>query len=119
MVMSHAQGLLRFENGQIGHLIYHGTSDIMLPMYYDTPEVAWEEYQKRGGRYPEECTHKKDKVEVYSDYGGGFYWEGTACRKCKAIDYKYTTPYGDEVTGKRDFEYINGKPEWVKELFEE
>lgn len=117
--MSRAQGLVRFENGQIGHLIYNGTSDIMLPRYYDTNNKAGEAYRNKEDMFPDECTHKKEKVVIYSDYGGGFWWNGTACTQCKALDYMYINPYGDEITGKRDFEYIDGQPDWVKEYWGE
>jgi hypothetical protein len=45
---------------------------------------------------------------MFTDYGGGFYWAGTACRKCMMI-LSGRSPYNLEDD---DF-YTNGVPIWA------
>ena len=113
--MSRANGLIKFKDGSIKWTIYNGTVDQMHPLYYNTNEEAWKGYKHDD--YPEVCKHEKETVEIYSDYGGGFYWEGKCCTTCKSIGYDYTDPYGDEITGENRLDYTDGMPEWVKEFF--
>jgi hypothetical protein len=59
------------------------------------------------------CTcGNKEEVEIYSNYGGGFYFLGEACRNCKYVNAFYE----EDGLGCYWIKGIkHGKPNWLKE----
>ena len=109
--MSSSYGAIRFKSdGKLLYYLYDGTSDICIPSLCDDIEDIW----KDNGWSRCKCGHD-ESVEIYSDYGSGFYWEGRACRHCKAIT-KSLEPWSneDEIVSITD-----GQPEWLKEIWED
>ena len=122
--MSASFALIKFKRtGNIYFGCYEGTSDTMNP-YICTPEECYDEkvdcycsiwYCRNLGRQHKEWIFPTDiddldEVEIYSDYGGGFYWAGIGSESIKMID----SPV-DEF-GELDFGKItDGRPEWVEE----
>lgn len=51
-----------------------------------------------------------DDVEIYSDYGGGFYWDGTGSESEKVI-VTFLVPFDQCPEDIKD-----GQPEWVKDF---
>lgn len=126
--MSRAFALVKFKKtGNIYCGCYNGTCDIMLP-FLCTPQECYDEKldcywaitycQELSNRYgswkfPDDVTDIDD-IEIYSDYGGGFYWPGTGSESIKMID-TCLDPYEElEWTDIKD-----GVPEWVEEFFKQ
>lgn len=123
--MSAAYGMVKFKStGNIYMCCYEGTSDIMIPFIFKPNECIDEEgcYRaisygrklcdgyKRSWEFP--VVDDLDECEIYSDYGGGFYWNGTGSES--AMMLKEPINFGEDVPyGK----YTNGKPEWVTEFW--
>ena len=107
--MSSASARVRFPDGEVRHCIYHGTSDTLVPQLFDTSREAWD--TARTG-WPEtgEVSGEVFDVEIYSDYGGGFYWGGQATREFVLSDF--TAPFDDDFNPRR-IETTDGEPEWV------
>lgn len=98
--MSHSGGEVRFKDGSVRYVEYNGTCDVMFPLSYVTREEMRENWRE----YPEEpkCEHKNiEKVELYSDYGNGFDWNGECCKDCGWIT-KGLDPHWEE---EEDSEY--------------
>lgn len=123
--MSASFGLVKFKKtGNIYYGCYEGTTDIMIP-YICTPEECYNEERdcycaitycrklssQQSWRFPDDIADLDD-IEIYSDYGGGFYWRGTGSESIKMIK-NYLNPF-EEVW--EDMKY--GEPEWVKEFLE-
>ena len=122
--MSATFGLVKFKKtGNIYYACYEGTTDIMIP-YLCTPEECYDEktdsywaitYCRELGdkhktwKFPDNIADLDD-IEIYSDYGGGFYWSGTGSESIKMIN-DYLMPYEQCW---EDMKY--GEPEWVKEF---
>lgn len=51
-----------------------------------------------------DCEHDEEAVELYTDYSYGFYWKGSACKKCMMI-----------IQGRTPFEDDNGISDVVSE----
>lgn len=103
--MSHSRGAVKFNSdGKIMFYEYNGTSDVCIYHLYETiKEVSdnWFNHEWLN------CDCGQDEpVEIYSNYGGGFYWKGKACRFCKAFT-ENASPY------EADEEIIDGQPEWM------
>lgn len=81
--MSHASGTVTFEDGVVLHYEYDGTTDVCIPDLYTT----YDEMASNWRNHPwKECScGNKETVTIYSSYGGGFEWEGKACRHCMCI----------------------------------
>lgn len=99
--MSHSSGSVVFhKDGLVMHCEYDGTSDIMIPALWDTEEEMidnWRTFNRK------KCSCGNfEPVTIYSNYGGGFDWEGEACRTCKAINNDHL-----ESGWKEDLEYRN------------
>jgi hypothetical protein len=85
--MSHAIGEVYLPEGTlIGAFEYDGTIDwacTAIVKHRDELEATW--------RSPanQRCCNCPVKgsvpVILWTDYGGGFYWDSTACLKCRAI----------------------------------
>ncbi|MFZ0829174.1 MAG: putative immunity protein [Verrucomicrobiia bacterium] len=102
--MSHASGLVRFEDGTLRHFLYDGTNDFPLPKLWASSDAAW-------GHRREEDRHKKctcgrppESVEAFTFYGRGFEWPTTACRRCRVI-VDCTTP--------SELGTLHGVPDWL------
>lgn len=124
--MSHAFGLVKFKTtGNIYYCCYDGTSDIMVP-FLCTPEECYnkdydlydpieycQKLSKGKSWYLPDNISDLDAIEIYSDYGGGFYWAGTGSESAKMIE-NYLNPFNDVSW----FDIHDGSPEWVKEFLE-
>ena len=127
--MSKEWGLIRFcktDNIYVG--CYYGTVDLMCPAICTLNDC----YQKENDCYSpvDYCLFKKinipdkrdiedlDYIEIWTRYGGGFYWTGLGSEKYKAI-IEGCDPWGSELLGYP----IDGKPKWavdfMKKLEEE
>ena len=120
--MSASWGLVKFKKtGNIYMCCYEGTSDILNP-FFCTPAECYDEKfdcycsimhcrelsKGRSWAFPDDVTDL-DEVEIYSDYGGGFYWSGTGSESLKMIKDGINTL-------EEDIEETYGKPEWVAEF---
>ncbi|GEM_PF-1747229 len=131
--MGRARGQVKF-NDTIKFFIYDSTEDICRPKLYDTFNELldnWEKsnvpivknittYDKRSwvknifksnrdeNKNRNGCNHQEENVVIYQDYGGGFHWKGTACRKCNMI-LKGIEPLKLPVVDRYD-----GVPNWAE-----
>ena len=126
--MSSSFALIKFKTtGNIYYGCYNGTSDILIPFIY-TPEECYNKetdcycaisYGKelnklhKSWAFPDNVTDLDD-VEIYSDYGGGFYWPGKGSESARMVDY-YLDPF-EECWGE---DLKDGKPDWVTIFLEE
>lgn len=121
--MSAAYALIKFKKtGNIYHGCYEGTSDTMNP-YICTPEECYDEKldcycsitycrdlaKGRNWIFPDNVPDL-DEVEVYSSYGGGFYWNAVGSESIKMIDNPLNE-YGELDYGVETY----GTPDWVTE----
>lgn len=84
--MSHANGTCTFNDGVVCYFEYNGTVDITLPELYSTKEELRENWRKDidWGDVTQRRADAGDSledVELYSEYGGGFSYKGTASKK--------------------------------------
>ena len=105
--------------GNIYMCCYEGTSDILNP-FICTPEECYDEKfewycsitycrdlsKGRSWAFPDGVTDL-DNVEIYSDYGGGFYWSGTGSESLMMIKDGINT-FEEEI--EETFEV----PDWVR-----
>lgn len=114
--MSHSLGALKFaSDNKVMFYEYNGTSDVCISHLYDTIKEVSNNW---GNHDWLSCAcDKSEPVEIYSNYGGGFYWKGKACRACFAIT-ENCNPY-DHVYYENDkYEMsamVDGLPEWMLE----
>lgn len=81
--MSHSSGTVRFKDDVAYWFEYDGTSDVCIPQLYKTYKEHVDNW--RNGAWIK-CTCGKDEdATIHADYGGGFSWEGKACRHCMCI----------------------------------
>lgn len=123
--MSASLAMIKFKKtGNIYFGCYEGTSDLLLP-YICTPEECYNEKHDcycaltycrelfnrnlHNSWIISDDTSDVDEVEIYSDYGGGFYWSSIGSESLKKINGGDPWEYGD-VT--------DGVPDWVKEFWE-
>ena len=108
--MSRAYGVVRFQSDdKLLYYLYDGTSDICVPSLCDNIDDIWKD---NGWK---KCNCNQDEpVEIYSDYGGGFYWQGRACRHCMCITEKIN-PW-EECKLK---EITDEQPQWISEIWKE
>ena len=115
--MSSALALVRFGDGRVRYGVYHGTSDILYPSLHDSSEAAWRDKHHGTGDTPPVM----EPVIIYSDYGGGFWWDGEATRNYVAGEF--CAPFGIEafdghvLTPK--LEIHDERPDWVKDILGE
>ena len=118
--MSAASGLVRFKKtGNIYMCCYEGTSDVMLPFIFK-PEECLENDYYCAISYGRKINNEKDwvnsnelndieDIEIYSDYGGGFYWKGEGSESARIITKGVNFAY--------IYDYTDGRPKWVTEFW--
>ena len=116
--MSHSSGAVKFNDGEIWYYEYNGTVEFVIPHIYKNYKDMKEHW--RDHEYKKcECGNK-EKVEIYSDYGGGFYFPGYACRQCKSLDVEIgedTYMRGIQMKLKKWLRVsVDGKPDWYNEI---
>lgn len=122
--MSAAFGLVRFKTtGNIYYCCYEGTSNSLRP-HICTPEECYDEKldcycaisycrelgARKGWNPPDDVTDWDD-VEIYSDYGGGFYWDGTGSESVKMLKLSLDE-WGELLIPNEKC----GIPEWAEEF---
>ena len=119
--MSRALALIRFnKTGNIYMGAYLGVTDTCYCIIC-TPEECWNEefncydpitylenYSRNAEKLP---TDMWEDIEIYSDYGGGFYWKGKGSESLKVITSGYD--FDEDV-----HDYEDGSPEWVSAFWE-
>ena len=119
--MSRSYAMIKFKKtGNIYMGRYCGTSDILTP-YICTTEECYDEkvdcycsisycenlsLKHKTWVFPDDVTDL-DEVEIYSDYGGGFYWPGTGSESIKMIK-DYLDPFEECYK-----DMVDGQPQWV------
>lgn len=84
-----------FAGNVLGYGLYHATSDVvcrnrLLP----DSDSPWEE--ATDDIWGVDCTHKaRQNVFIVTDYGFGYYWNGSICPECKVIKTG-TIPFDEE-----------------------
>jgi hypothetical protein len=112
--MSHSQGAVLFTDSTTLWCEYNGTVDIMLPNLFVTNDELHASWRKQVWASP--CKCKGEKVRVATSYGGGFSWDGKACRLHKVLlDGYQPHPYNED----EDSHYEDGEPEWFTKLIKE
>lgn len=123
--MSASFVLVKFKRtGNIYYGCYEGTSDVTIP-YLCTPEECYIENEQcyRPISY---CRHlgdindwefhdsvsDLDQVEIYSDYGGGFYWHGKGSESIKMIK-ENLMPWDNCYEDVQ-----NGIPKWARDFLD-
>jgi hypothetical protein len=137
--MSDSIALMRFKDtGTILMGIYDGTCDILCSYMYK-PEFFMDEdgtfsvFSKRNECFklddhydriePEYTDDEVSDVEIWSDYGGTFWWEGKAVEKYGYILPMYIDPWRleydeTERTYLRVCDLVDGEPDWVREFLD-
>ena len=121
--MSASYGLVKFKTtGNIYMCCYEGTSDIMIPFIFKPEECYTKDGYYNVISYGRELAKKNnwdipkasdvDEIEIYSDYGGGFYWKGKGSESLKVITSGYD--FDEDV-----HDYEDGSPEWVSAFWED
>ena len=120
--MSRAFGLCRFRStSNIYWCVYDGTSDVMYPWLYTDEEIT----DNNGGTHlfsminskrpwkPEQPPTDIDVVDLYSDYGGGFYWcgKGSELNRLILSELAPLDDWSQDVT--------DGVPSWVSDFLTE
>ena len=78
--MSSALATVVFSDGYRLYGVYHGTSDVMgSRLFEEFPRLI---YHDEGECV---CGESAERVIVHSSYGGGFWWRGLGCRRCKVF----------------------------------
>ncbi len=134
--MSRALALVKFnKTGNIYMGVYSGTTDVLYPVILTPEKCINEEGIYDVFRYVEEAYNhlntdemeydnsEIDDVEIYSDYGGGFYWEGKGVEKHGYILNDYLAPF-DYVTSPLPWYNVaddsimvmDGVPKWAEEF---
>jgi hypothetical protein len=111
--VSRASGYVRFPDGEIKAFIYDGTVDVVYPALFKTSIEAWGAYRsvKDGNEawaavFEPEAVRVEEEVEVYSDYGSGFWWKATATRNRILTKLDWDDFYED---------LHDGAPSWLTE----
>lgn len=85
--MSHYNGHVTFDDGQRLYIEYNGTSDVVKPELWDSPEEVEAHWRHDGWRRcSDPAGHPQEPVTIYvGNISGGFHWRGRACRACRAV----------------------------------
>lgn len=110
--MSSGTLIVRFPDGELRYGIYHGTCDIANDRLFATSDEAWEARETGDTSWPWQTPVPSDPepVVIFTNYGGGFYWDGTASKEM-VVDGR--APYGDEWDGSGAKEMTDGRPGWL------
>lgn len=122
--MSAAFGLVKFKKtGNIYYCCYEGTSDTLNP-YICTAKECYDEKldcycaishcrelsrQHKSWIFPSDVPDL-DEVEIYTDYGGGFYWDGFGSESARML-----RDCGDPWE-RPDVKITDGMPKWAEEF---
>ena len=100
---------VRFPDGVIRYGTWDGTADFPYPRLFDSPEGCCD--RPRGKEYWQfpEPSGDPEPVEIACDYGGGFYWSGTALTD-RLVDDGMTPPAFMDDPRLR--ESVRGYPSW-------
>jgi hypothetical protein len=114
--MSSARAMARFPDGTVSQYTYVGTVDQVAaePRPESNAARPWER------ALPRPCGHRSIvPVEIWTAYGGGFFWEGRACRDCRHITHG-SGPFEDRKLPGRATPVketrCDGNPEWVNAI---
>ena len=100
--MSHANATFVFADGSRLFGEYDGTSDVMNPLMFVNAQDRLEQWRKQVWKDCD-CGAAAEKCIAHTDYGGGFWWHGTACRKCGVfIGPKMPWDDGTDITHGKD-----------------
>lgn len=125
--MSDSFALIRFNKTKnIYYGAYVGTVDLLLPAiclpeecynkefdYYNPINYCRKITYNTSNSYRDLSQEEDlDDVEIYSDYGGGFYWFGKGSESLKLIDNFSLDPWRDSCPN-------DGIPLWVIEFLNE
>ena len=123
--MSSAMAFIKFKKtGNIYCGCYNGTVDIMYDCFCEyNPNISIFDYcsEHADDSIDIKRTNKiddLDEIEIYSDYGGGFYWKGTGSEKYKII-VKGLDPWNNNNTPWDGASITDGMPGWVNNYFME
>lgn len=119
--MSSAFALIRFQRtGNIYYGVYHGASDSLYL------HICTKKDRDRYGlfRYicemvdddpiPKDVPSDLDDVDIYTDYGGGFYWKGKGSETLKMV-LENLMPFEVDTYDS----LLDGKPYWVEKFLSE
>ena len=139
--MSRAIALVKFnKTGNIYIGVYDGTVDVLVPVVlppekclkddgcyhvFDSIEEAYNQFKSTDRDLINYSNSEIDEVEIYSDYGGGFFWMAEGIESYGLIFNKYLAPFNyiDHFTpwcldDNNSIEVIDGVPEWAKEFMD-
>ena len=122
--MSAAYGMVKFKStGNIYMCCYEGTSDFMIPWLFKPEDCLYLgcynaiSYGRQLADEHESISldistiDDIDDIEIYSDYGSGFYWDGKGSESAKCITSEID--FGNCV-----YDYTDGKPKWVTDFWD-
>jgi hypothetical protein len=98
--MGNSLGIIHFEDGLNLFAAYQNTVDLMSRRLHESPD----DFPFSDDPNQVWCTcGNHEPVELATDYANGLWWEGRACRHCKAIE---------EAADPRDSWENYGYPVW-------
>lgn len=106
--MSHANGLVRFPDGEVFHFEYDGTSDVVCTSLKRTYAEVRRDWRTPANQAQCTCGQPPEVVELTTDYGDGSAWPGKACRRCMAVTDGIFPDEPDPAA------WTNGQPDWAK-----
>lgn len=109
--MSHAWGKARFEDGEILHFEYNGTSDMCCRSLKRTYEEVKRDWRSDANQAHCDCGEVPEPCRLFVSYGDGHHWSATACRRCMAI-VDGAWPLDEE---EEEILYEAGAPAWALE----
>lgn len=104
--MSHANGVIRFNDREIMFFEYNGTSDVCHPKLWRTHAEVVEHWRENNPWRKCNCRNPPEQVEAYNDYGGGTTWTTYACRKCMVLTVT------EDPLEQQNHQWPN-KPDWI------
>lgn len=99
--MSHASARVLFDDGEVLHTEYNGTTDAVTPRLFRTYKEMRANWRVHNNEKCECGGH--EPVIYWTSYGGGWTFEARACRGCMVVVSGEPFPQlGDD-----------GTPDWV------
>ena len=83
--MSSDLGVIIKDGEVAGYFKYYGTSDLIIPTIYQTFEDLRAHWEDAQDEWPLCFCGVSSKVTLYTEYAGGFHWQGEACLECRSI----------------------------------